>query len=337
MEKMRLLVVGLGSIVEWWLDAVQVAPYCELAGIVDREPSRLKVLGDQYDVPDEKRFESLAGALGKSDANAIQVMVPPPVHYPVVMEAFAAGLPVLSEKPLANNLQEAKELVAEAERRDLTFMVSQNYRYCPVVQAMKRAIDEGLIGRIGFINWEHHYCLQMGGWREELPNVMFEDMAIHHFDLIRYLTGANCVEIYGHSFNPSWSWYAGGACGNAMLKVEGDIYVTYHSGWASRGWETTWDGVCTIEGEKGAIRLENDGCPIAYLGNDRVRHPLPMPDQVPPRGLEVRTSLAEFHAALKEGREPETSGADNLNSFVITQAAILSSRTGKPVRIADLL
>ncbi|MBM4430718.1 MAG: Gfo/Idh/MocA family oxidoreductase [Chloroflexi bacterium] len=337
MEKLKLLVVGLGSIVEWWLDAVQAAPYCELTGIVDLDPSRLKVIGDQYGVPEERRFKSVTDALKKGDINAVQVMVPPPVHYPVVMEAFAAGLPVLSEKPLANTMLEAKELVAEAERRNLTFMVSQNYRYRPMIQAMKRAIDEQLIGRIGFISWEHHYCLQIGSWREELPNVVFEDMAIHHFDLMRYLTGANCVEIYAQSFNPSWSWYAGGACGNAMLRFEGDIYVTYHSGWVSRGWETSWDGVCTVEGEKGAIRLENDGFPVAYLGNDRRRYPLPMPDPVPPRGQEVRTSLAEFYAALTEGREAETSGKDNINSFVITQAAIQSSRTGEAVRIADLL
>ena len=337
MGKLKLLVVGMGSIIEWWLDAIQAAPYCELAGIVDLDPSRLKVIGDQYGVPEERRFRSLTEALKKGDANAVQVLVPPPVHYAVVMEAFAAGLPVLSEKPLANNMQEAKELVAEAERRNLTFMVSQNYRYRPMIQAMKKAIDEGLIGRIGYLNWEHHYCLQIGGWREGLRDVVFEDMSIHHFDLMRFLTGANCEEIYAHSFNPAWSWYGGGACGNALLKLDGSIYASYHSSWVSRGWETTWDGVCTIEGENGAIRLANDGCPVAYLGNDRIKHPLPLPDPLPPRGQEVRTSLSEFHAAVGEMREPETSAADNIQSFAMIQAAIESSRTGRPIRIAGML
>lgn len=337
MEQLRLLVVGLGSIVDWWLDAIQVAPYCELAGIVGRHPSRLREIGDQYRLPREKRFEQLTDALQYAEANAVQVMVPPSAHYPVITEAFAAGLPVLSEKPLANDMREAKALIAEAERRNLTFMVSQNYRYRPMVQAMKRAIDEGLIGRIGFIHWEHHYCLRIGGWREELSDVMFEDMAIHHFDLMRYLTGADCTEVYAHSFNPSWSWYAGGACANALLKFEGGIHATYQSSWVSRGWETTWDGVCTIEGEKGAIRLGNDGLPVTYLGNDREKRPLALPDPMPPRGQEVRHSLAEFYAALKDGRAPETSGADNIHSYAMTQAAIESGRTGKPVRTADLL
>ena len=337
MEQLRLLVVGLGSIVHWWLDAIQATPFCELAGIVGRNPSRLKEIGDQYGLPGERRFERLADALRRAEANAVQVMVPPPAHYPVVTEALAAGLPVLSEKPLANNMEEAKALIAEAERRNLAFMVSQNYRYRPMIQAVKRAIDEGWIGRIGFINWEHHYCLRIGGWREKLGDVMYEDMAIHHFDLMRYLTGANCVEVYAHSFNPSWSWYAGGACGNALLKFEGDIHAAYHSSWVSRGWETTWDGICTIEGEKGAIRLGNDGLPIAYLGNDRGERPLALSDPMPPRGQEVRHSLAEFYAALREGREPETSGADNIRSYAMTRATIQSGRTGKPVRIADLL
>jgi len=337
MDKLGLLIVGLGSIVDWWLDAVNTSPFCELVGIADWDPARLTAIGDRYDVPGQKRFGSLAEALRRSNPDAVQVMVPPAAHYPVIMEAFAAGLPVLSEKPLANNLWEAKALVAEARQRGLIFMVSQNYRYRPMIRAIKSAIEEGLIGRIGFMNWEHHYCLQIGGWREELREVMFEDMSIHHFDLMRYLTGANCVELYADSFNPRWSWYAGGACGNAILKFDGDIHATYHSGWVSRGRETTWDGVFTLEGEKGAIRLGNDGCPIAFLGNGRIRHPLPLPDPLPPRGQEVRTSLAEFFTALREGREPETSGAENINSFVMAQAAIRSSHTGMPVRIADLL
>src|SRR5436309_3874937 len=136
------------------------------------------------DVPALSSIEEVVATV---TADAALIVVPPALHEPVALTALAAGWHVLSEKPLADDLAAAYRLVAAVERTGLTFMVSQDYRWSAPVATLRHHLQAGLVGEIGAIRYTFNKAWDFGGWRATLPDVLLEDMTIHHADLLRYL------------------------------------------------------------------------------------------------------------------------------------------------------
>ena len=116
-----------------------------------------------------------------------------------------AGLPVLSEKPLANTLEAAQEIVRKADETGVLHLVSQNYRYRLPTQTLKRVLDSGQMGQVGALTVNFFKGPRFGGFREEMAYPLIIDMAIHHFDLMRFFLDSDPVSIFGQSWNPAWS------------------------------------------------------------------------------------------------------------------------------------
>ena len=103
-------------------------------------------------------------------------------------------------------------------------MVSQNYRWRDHVETVRRRSPTGVIGELGYVTLAFHRGHRFGGWREQLPDVLLEDMSIHHFDLLRHLTGRNCRRHLRPSFHPHWSWFCGQPVGlRASSSMEGGL------------------------------------------------------------------------------------------------------------------
>lgn len=336
MAKLRCAVAGLG-LGRAWTRLIHDAPDFELAGLVDVDPARLAEVGEQYSVPAEARFADYDEALGKLEADAIVVVTPPSLHKANVLAALDAGYHVLSEKPLAANMDEAREMASAIRRASRKYMVSQNYRWQDPVETVRRAIAEEAVGQVGYVTCAFNKAFRFGGWREQLPDVLLEDMSIHHFDLLRHLTGRNCVRIYARSFRPHWSWFSGRSAASAVLEMEDGLQVSYFGSWVSRGRETSWSGEWRIVGERGAIHWDGPETNLV-LGHaeDNPRDPKLETLRLPERKLEhtgFEYSLYEFARAIEEDREPVTGVDDNIQSFAMAMAAIESSQSGKPIDV----
>ena len=136
------------------------------------------------------------------------------------------------------------------------------------------------------------------------------DMAIHHFDLMRYLLDKDPLCIYARSWNPSWSWFKGDAASSVLIEMTDGVHVTYNASWVATGAETTWNGNWRIECEKGVILLKDDRVLVGKKSGHL--------KEVPPLKMSRQRqgySLHEFVTAIKEGREPDSGGEDNLKSI----------------------
>ena len=85
--------------------------------------------------------------VARDDVDAIDICTPGDSHLPIALAAAEAGKPILCEKPLANTLDEARQMLAAADRAGVVHMLCHNYRRAPAVSLAKRMIDEGRIGR----------------------------------------------------------------------------------------------------------------------------------------------------------------------------------------------
>ncbi|MFD1956816.1 Gfo/Idh/MocA family protein [Paenibacillus thailandensis] len=106
-------------------------------------------------------------------------------HYAPAMAAIAAGKSVLVEKPLSNDLGEAREMVDFAKERGVRLACNLNHRFTPMARKAKEWIDAGDLGTILFANMK----LTIGNPKETSPWLHMRALHPHSFDVLRYFAG----------------------------------------------------------------------------------------------------------------------------------------------------
>jgi predicted dehydrogenase len=234
-------------------------------------------------------------------------------------------------------MAEAREIVRAARRVPAAVvMVDQNYRWRPETRTLRQAIRGGRIGAVGAIGHEYRQPITRtttDAWREQMPHPFLHDMAVHHFDLLRACTGLECVQVMAAGARPAWNWYQGLPGVDAILSFERGVSASYTGTMVARGMATPQDGVITLVGERGTLRLEADSQVRFYgeQGGSEVVPPVAMPF------ADLAGTLREFMAAIREGRKPETHLDDNVRTLAMVEAAIASVKTGQPVALAPLV
>ena len=155
------------------------------------------------------------------------------------------------------------------------------------------------------------------------------DMAIHQFDMARYLLDADPVSVSCEEYNPAWSWYKGDAAANAVFAMEGGARFTFNGSWCSPGHETSWNGSWRISAERGSVLWDGEATPTA----DPDESFEPGEDL----GQDIAGSLRQFVAALRRGEEPMGRVHANIMSLAMVEAATQSAAQGGRVAIDDVL
>jgi predicted dehydrogenase len=334
---MRVLQIGVGGFGAVWLGALaELRGEASLDGLVDREPATLEAAAARAGVPADRCFTDVDAALAVNGADLALVVVPPQSHRPVAVRCLEAGLPVLVEKPLAGSRDDSFALVAAADRSGLELAVSQNYRYRPVIETARRVLASGRLGALGQarIEFRYHHDFR-GTFREAMQDPLLLDMAVHHFDLIRFVTGLEPRAVAAHSWNPPWSQYAGDASAVCLFTLENGARVVYEGSWHPRVQATDWNCRWLLECERGYLTLDRDRVTISEQADP---HRIPDPgvgvEDVPLVELGHRDQAAmlmDFMRALRAGEAAPTTAADNLRSLEMVFAAVESARQGREI------
>lgn len=164
---------------------------------MDIDPARLETLAGTPRVRTTTRLDE---ALGDPDVRLVLITASNDAHYALAMAAFAAGKAVMCEKPMANTLAEAREMVETAERKGLFFQIGFELRYSRLYTQVKDWIDAGLLGQV--VNTQCTYiCSEFhhkGSWRNLVATggSMFGEKLSHYVDLPRWWIGAPVVDIF---------------------------------------------------------------------------------------------------------------------------------------------
>ena len=343
MNQLRVMQVGLG---DWGRDwAQRVIPEVteiDLVGYVDPDPSALARLRDAMPKAHVQSFSTLEQGIEASKPEAVLVTATLPGHAPVTRAALAAGLHVLVEKPFAESIEVAQQLVELAAVKGKVLMVSQNYRFFPAARKVAQLVSEARLGKLhqvsidfrryspGTVNGRgrHHF--------EDQP--LLVDMSIHHFDLLRLILDSEPERIYCETWNPDWSAFSGPSVAVSSIDFGGGIVVSYRGSWVSTGPITPWSGEWRMDFQHGHIfwtSRDDDGARRDRVVIHKPDHKprvirLPVLSQTDRAG-----TLAEFARAIHEGREPECSGRDNLGTLALVAAAVESAKRRQPIDISS--
>jgi predicted dehydrogenase len=163
------------------------------------------------------------------------------------------------------------------------------------------------------------------------------DMAIHHFDLVRFMTGLDPVAVYCKEFNPKGSWYRGDVSASAIFEMTDGAVFSYRGSWCAEGCHTSWNGDWRIVGDQGTLVYDHDNMPHGQIvaESEGFNRPLAALDIPEPR-VEyggMHGALREMLAYLRDGTMPQTECHDNIKSLAMVLAAIESNASGERVPV----
>jgi predicted dehydrogenase len=337
---MRVVQVGVGKMGQHWLDVLTQSDQVELAGIVEPVPGLREAAAGKARLDATVALDSLDGALGTLDFEAAVVVTPPPTHRPIAGQLLQAGKHVLLEKPLATSIADARALVDIASETGKTLMVAQNYRHFEAFATIRELVASGRIGPLQSVSIafrrEARTMFGEGDFRYSMPHVLLVDMSIHHFDMLRALTGANAARVYAQSWHVPDGVFAYDAAATALITMTDGTVVTYTGNWATHGTETSWNGEWEIVGERGRIGWGGGDWSAAEVEIQEWGAP-PEPVALRPITRSGQAGLlASFADAIASGTVPDTSAADNVHSLEIVFAAVESVEGGRVVELAQV-
>ena len=330
----RMIQVGAGGMGRVWLELLVAAPDVDLVGLVDLDVDLARRTLAELGIDRVTVGASVTEVAEQVDAQAVVNVTVPVAHHPVTTEALFLGLPVLSEKPIAPTVAQALSLAAAAETTGQLLMTSQSRRYYRSLQEFRQQVRS--IGQVGILTTEFFVAPRFGGFRDEMPYPLLVDMAIHPFDVARYLLGANPVSVYCESFSPAWSWYAGDAATTAIFEFADGTRYTFTGSWCSGGLETSWNGSWRASGSSGTATWNGEDSPLAAGFVENATTPsIVATDAAGPEV--IAGALAEFISALRTGEAPSGEVHSNVFSLAMVEAAVRSAQTGARVAIAEVL
>ena len=327
MEKLKVIQVGAGGFGISWLEILDNFEDIELVAIVDVNQKNLDDAKNLIKSSGVGLFTSHLEAFSKVEADVAVIITPPQTHKKLALDALKHNLNVFMEKPIAHTFEDATELLEKSKEYQKFVMISQNYRWRPEIEAVKKAVDENLIGKVEYVEWNFRRATKFGGWRDQYEEILIEDMSIHHFDLMRHILGVEPLTVFAKSMKPSWSWFNGNSTASVIMEFE-DTLINYFGSWVTRGKETSWNGEFKLVGEKGIIELIND-CPFVTLEGGEPEEIVLVPMEYEDREY----SIFEMVQAINENRKPVTELADNIKSFAIVGAALESIKKEKEIKI----
>ncbi len=338
-EGSRAVLVGCGGITRTWMRALGDMADVQMVGFVDLIEDAARTRATEAGCPDAVIGTDLSVVLQETAPDVVLNCTIPEAHYEVTLAALAQGCHVLSEKPLADSMAHAREMVVAAHEAGRLFAVMQNRRYDPRIRRLATYLASGDLGRLTTLNCDFYIGAHFGGFRDHMEHVLLLDMAIHTFDQARLISGADPVSVYCKEWNPAGSWYDQDASAVAVFEMSDGLVYTYRGSWCAEGLNTTWECDWRAIGERGTVCWDGADAyraeavqATASFRSELEEVALPVVDAGGKVGGHAGC-IREFFDCVRDGGIPETVAGDNVKSLAMVFAAIESAKMGREVPV----
>jgi len=337
-DHLRIVLVGCGGITGAWFDALKTVPNVSLVGLVDLQKEAAERRKAEYQWNEAQVGTDVSAMLKAVKPDVVFDCTVPAARASVVQAALEHGCHVLSEKPMAASMAEARQLMETAKKAGRVFAIMQNRRYDVRIRALRSFLDSREIGDLTTLNGDFYLGPHFGGFREQMKHVLLLDMAIHSFDQARLISGADPVSVYCREWNPRDSWYAHGSSAIAIFEMSNGIVYTYRGSWCAEGLNTSWECDWRGAGTRGTVLWDGGDVFRAQRRDGDQGFIRPMRD-VPVAIPEASGKkghagcVHEFIECVRAGQLPETVCSDNIKSLAMVFGAIESGQTGQTVSI----
>ena len=346
---LKVGLIGCGNVVNYGhRPALLTLPDVELLGLADITPARREIGRAWFGLRDEQLHEDYRALLANDEIDAVVIAVPQKHRPRIVLDAFAAGKHVLSEKPISNVPALAAELVAAAAAAQRKMAMVHNYHFLPEYRQLKKMLADGLIGDLRVVTLHFLGVIDYPGaaeyqsdWRHTMAagGGVLMDM-IHAVYLAEWLVGEKAQQVMAFVDAPEYGHRQPVIEDLALLQIAfPSAYAVIHMAWGEGV------GGADLSGSDGQIRMrykqyQSGGFnqPIELFSVDanwnRSDHAIANRETHMAATADSFIELyADFRDAIRQDREPMAPATAGARALEIVLGAYESAVTGRVVRL----
>ncbi len=287
----------------------------ELVGIADKDIDRAREIAEKHGYAgvyeDHKE-------LAEEGLDALTIAVPTSLHKDVALDFIEKGTNVLVEKPIADTVKNAEEIIEAAKKNDVTLSVGHIERYNPSVLKLKEVIDDGMLGNVMSISGK-----RVGPLAIRIRDVgIIIDLAVHELDIISYLFDERIKKVTAK---------AGNAKHPAQVEDYAQIMGDFNDGRTGIV-ETNWltphkTRKLSVVGTKGIAYLD-------YIDQSLVVHDTDWEQNYKIQEKEpLKNELEDFLDCCLNGGKPCVTGEDGVHVLRAARSAKKSSEKDQKVKV----
>ncbi len=329
----KVAVIGVGSMGKNHARVYSELPEAELVAVVDADLKTAEAVATNHGV---HAYTDIGEMLKKEKPEAVSIAVPTALHTQMGLTALEAGAHVLMEKPIAATVEEGRRLIDKASQMKRQLMVGHIVRFNPAMQALKKKLQEGALGRIFQI-----FCRRAGTFPARIRDVgVVIDLAPHDVDIMRFLTGLDPLRVYAeterhiHTDHEDLVW--------GLLRFPDGVVGSLEINWLT----PTKIREVLVLGEHGLFRVDDLTQDLYFYENDQAksvqwtaletikgvsegsmtRYPLQ-------RYEPLKAELQGFLHAVQSGIPVPVSGEDGLEALRLALALVESGKTHQVIEV----
>ncbi|MEM6596068.1 MAG: inositol 2-dehydrogenase [Pseudomonadota bacterium] len=330
----RFGVLGAGRIGQVHAQAIASVKGAAFTALAEPVEAVAKQVAADYGC-DLRSIDEIAGS---DDIDAVVICTPTDTHADLIEQFCKAGKAVFCEKPIDLDIDRVRACLNVVEETDGTLMLGFQRRFDPDFNALRSAIDEGRIGDVEMVTLTSRdpgappldYIDRSGG--------IFRDMTIHDFDVARWMLGEEVETVYASASvltDPAIGKHGDYDSANvAMRTATGKHCTITNSRRASYG----YDQRIEVHGSKGSVSAENTlEANITVADAKGYQRPPTLDFFMTRYTAAYANEIAAFVQALADGATPPTTGEDGLRALAMAEAALLSIKEKREVRLDEIL
>ncbi len=349
MEKIKVGVIGFGSIGKYHLRAYKKIPNVEVVAVCDIDKKELKVAKNEYGI--ENLYTDYHDLLAREDIDAVSVCLPNRLHSIVTIEALKQGKHVLTEKPPAITTKEVKEMFETSKKYGKKLMVELTSRFKEKTRTAKKLIEKGALGGVYYARCG---CLRRSGipgygsWfttKSEAGSGPLFDIGVHALDLTfwlmndfksDYVVGSTYAK-FGPRGKGKGEWgkpIPGGPFNvedfaSAYIKMQSGATIYLEVSWASHLGGDRFYSI--ILGDKGGLDYENM---MLFTEEDDI---LIDKKILYRKNDPYLAALSHFIECIVYDKEPITTRDQMVWLQATLESALISAEKNEPVKVSTLV
>ena len=332
---LRIAVLGVGRIGKMHAELVsRQVPGASLAMVQDINAGAASSAGDQFDVAHTTDVDEV---LASADVDAVAICSSTDTHVPFMIAAAKAGKAIFCEKPISLDLGKVDEALAVIEASGVPFQVGFNRRFDAAHASVRDAVIDGSVGDLHIVRITSRDPAPPPIPYIEVSGGIFLDMMIHDFDMARFVTGSEVVDVYAQAavrIDPAIGKAGDVDTAVVMLRHENECITTIDN---SRQAVYGYDQRVEAFGSGGMAASDN---PLNHTGMRRsaagtISQTIPyfFLERYIPSYVEEWKSFVGY---VSSGGPSPVSANDGRAPLVIGLAAWKSYREGRPVRCDEI-
>ena len=327
MEKIRVAVVGAGGWGFQHARGFSEREDTEVVGIFGRTKEKTEKRAERFHT---KAYFDIDEMLDTEKPDLVSVCLPALSTFEPTMKVIRKGYPLLVEKPLAYDLDEARTMIDEADKRDLFFAIDFEQKYSIPALKAKERIENGDLGKLVYTNWRFGH-----DWKGKMkhPYTNLIEAQCHGINFMESLCGpikslsASMSDNGGKDSFSSFSLslqYVNGAVGSFLATMDANEYNRLSQ-------------LIEIGGVDGRILIEDNVKRYSFQRTgeqtEEVWQAGFFKDHERNFNHDFDIYLEDLVAAFKNGEQPPVHAREGLRALEIAYAAIESFKTGKRIDV----